>query len=300
MNLKEEMKAMSQQVDAALAQWLPDSDVFPAVIHDAMRYSVFAGGKKLRPVLVLAACHAVGGVQEEVLPAAAALEMIHTYSLIHDDLPAMDDDDLRRGRPTNHKVYGEAVAVLAGDALLTRAFGVLAEAGMASARRDPARAALYLQVAQEVAEASGTLGMIGGQVVDMESEDKQIDMEIMEYIHRHKTGALIRVSLRVGALLGGGSAEQLAALTTYGEHLGLAFQITDDLLDIQGDEAKLGKPVGSDEKNQKSTYPSLLGIDGARQAAEQAMADALAALESFDEGAQVLRELARYLLVREN
>ncbi|WP_328597350.1 polyprenyl synthetase family protein [Heliobacterium mobile] len=296
MNLKAEMKLMIQQVDEALGRYLPSEETYPTVIHKAMRYSIFAGGKRLRPILVLAGCRAVGGDEEKVLSAACALEMIHTYSLIHDDLPAMDDDDLRRGMPTNHKVFGEATAVLAGDALLTRAFGLVAEEALREGH-EPAR---VLQVIAELAEASGTMGMIGGQVVDMESENRQIDLSTMEYIHRHKTGALIRSSLRIGAILGGGTDEEIRALSEYGDYLGLAFQITDDLLDIQGDQEKIGKPVGSDEKNNKATYPSLLGIEKAQEEARRVVQAAQESLQMFGEMADILRELAKYLLVREN
>ncbi|WP_341479078.1 polyprenyl synthetase family protein [Heliobacterium chlorum] len=296
MNLKAEMKLMIQQVDEALGRYLPSEETYPAVIHKAMRYSIFAGGKRLRPILVLAGCRAVGGDEEKVLSAACALEMIHTYSLIHDDLPAMDDDDLRRGMPTNHKVFGEATAVLAGDALLTRAFGLVAEEALREGH-EPAR---VLQVIAELAEASGTMGMIGGQVVDMESENRQIDLSTMEYIHRHKTGALIRSSLRIGAILGGGTDEEIRALSEYGDYLGLAFQITDDLLDIQGDQEKIGKPVGSDEKNNKATYPSLLGIEKAQEEACRVVQAAQESLQMFEEKADILRELAKFLLVREN
>ncbi|MBC9784893.1 polyprenyl synthetase family protein [Heliobacterium chlorum] len=290
------MKLMIQQVDEALGRYLPSEETYPAVIHKAMRYSIFAGGKRLRPILVLAGCRAVGGDEEKVLSAACALEMIHTYSLIHDDLPAMDDDDLRRGMPTNHKVFGEATAVLAGDALLTRAFGLVAEEALREGH-EPAR---VLQVIAELAEASGTMGMIGGQVVDMESENRQIDLSTMEYIHRHKTGALIRSSLRIGAILGGGTDEEIRALSEYGDYLGLAFQITDDLLDIQGDQEKIGKPVGSDEKNNKATYPSLLGIEKAQEEACRVVQAAQESLQMFEEKADILRELAKFLLVREN
>ncbi|ABZ82912.1 geranylgeranyl pyrophosphate synthase [Heliomicrobium modesticaldum Ice1] len=296
MDLKAELKQLNMKIDAALSRYMPAEDVAPPVIHKAMRYSLFAGGKRLRPVLVLAGCRAVGGDEESVMAAACALEMIHTYSLIHDDLPAMDDDDLRRGMPTNHVVFGEATAILAGDGLLTRAFGVLAEEGLRCGRSP----ALVLQVIAELADAAGSMGMIGGQVMDMESENKQIDVATMAYIHAHKTGALIRASLRIGALLGGGSVEQVEALSRYGDHLGLAFQITDDLLDIQGDPEKIGKPVGSDVKNNKATYPALLGLEKARQEAERVVQAALDSLAGFDEKAELLRELAQYLLVREN
>ncbi|MDD2420820.1 MAG: polyprenyl synthetase family protein [Heliobacteriaceae bacterium] len=296
MNLKVELKTLAARVDAELVRWLLPADAFPPVIHQAMQYSVFAGGKRLRPVLALAACQAVGGEESRVMPAACALEMVHAYSLIHDDLPALDDDDFRRGQPTNHRVYGEAFAILAGDALLTRVFEILAIAGA----RNKEQAALYLQVIHELAGAAGTLGMIGGQVVDLESEQKEVDLATLEYIHQHKTGALIRASLRTGALLGGGTPAQVTALSCYGDSLGLAFQITDDLLDVQGDPAKLGKPVGSDAKNRKATYPALIGLKKAKEAAAEAVEAALACLTGFGTEADFLRALARYLLVREN
>ncbi|KAB2951721.1 polyprenyl synthetase family protein [Heliorestis acidaminivorans] len=293
---------MALQIDSALETSLPEEKAIPPVIHQSMRYSLFAGGKRLRPVLALAACRAVQGDDSKVMAAACALEMIHTYSLIHDDLPAMDDDDLRRGKPTNHIVYGEAMAILAGDGLLTRAFGLLAESAFAEVadQQETSLAQRYLQVMAEIAHASGSQGMIGGQVMDIEAEEQKIDLSTMEYIHQHKTGALIKTSLRAGAILGGGSEEEITALTSYGEYLGLAFQITDDLLDVQGDTAKLGKPVGSDEKNQKSTYPSLLGLEKAREAAETAVQSAVEALDNFGPEAELLRQLALYLLEREN
>lgn len=288
-----ELNRIISMVETALDSYLPGENVFPPSIHSSMRYSLFAGGKRLRPVLALGACQAVGGEESLALPVAGALEMIHTYSLIHDDLPAMDDDDLRRGRPTNHIVYGEALAILAGDGLLTRAFGLLAETGVKSSNGSH-----YLRIIQEIAHAAGSLGMVGGQVVDMASENAQIDFDTLKYIHEHKTGALITSSLRVGAMAAGCNEDQLQALTRYGSNLGLAFQITDDLLDIEGDPALLGKPVGSDQRNNKATYPSLLGMEGARQAAKEAVNDSVASLEPFGESAWLLKEIAIYLLER--
>jgi len=281
-------------VDAALGRLLPGEEVLPAVLHQAMRYSVFAGGKRLRPVLVMAACEAVGGTAERVLHAACALEMIHTYSLIHDDLPAMDDDDFRRGRPTNHKVYGEANAILAGDALLTEAFRLLADPE-ANRGNDPA---VVLRVIETVARCAGSQGMVGGQVVDMEAEGKPIDYATLQYIHTRKTGALFLASIQAGAWLGGGRDDQLAALTRYGETAGLAFQIADDILDIIGDQAVLGKDVGSDQARGKATYPALLGLSEARRRAEELRDLAVTALEPLGGAAEPLRALARYIVDR--
>ncbi|SHK06658.1 polyprenyl synthetase family protein [Desulforamulus aeronauticus] len=294
MNFKNELAAWSKLVDDALDRYLPKADEYPTTIHEAMRYSIFAGGKRLRPVLVLASTKAVGGSVEKALPVACALELIHTYSLIHDDLPAMDNDDFRRGRPTNHKVYGEAMAILAGDALLTLAFELIASSAAAFSLD---RVNL---VTLEIAQASGSRGLIGGQVVDMLSENQAITGDIMEYIHRHKTGALFRAAVRAGAILGGADAEQLTSLTNYSEQMGLAFQIKDDLLDIEGDEAKLGKPVGSDVKNQKSTYPSLYGLEEARRMADKAATDACAELKIFGPEAEFLRSLMHFIINRDH
>jgi geranylgeranyl diphosphate synthase type II len=293
-DLHDYLRERAALVEAALDRYLPGEDLLPAVLHQAMRYSVFAGGKRLRPTLVLAACEAVGGAPERVLHAACALEMIHTYSLIHDDLPAMDDDDFRRGRPTNHKVYGEANAILAGDALLTEAFRLLADPA-ANRDRD---LAVVLRVIETVARCAGSQGMVGGQVVDMEAEGKPIDYATLQYIHTRKTGALFLASIQAGAWLGGGSDDQLAALTRYGETAGLAFQIADDILDIIGDQAVLGKDVGSDQARGKATYPALLGLSEARRRAEELRDLALTALEPLGTRAEPLRALARYIVDR--
>lgn len=279
-------------IEQRLQELLPATDTYPPTIHQAMRYSVLAGGKRLRPVLVIAAAEAVGGKLEEVLDVACAIEMIHTYSLIHDDLPAMDNDDYRRGKPTSHKVYGEGTAILAGDALLTYAFEVMAAAKI----NDQGR---LLTVMREIAQAAGTLGMIGGQVVDLESAGKQIDHQGLEYIHRAKTGALFRASLRAGAILAGAAQEQLTCLTEYAEHFGLAFQITDDILDIVGDAQKIGKPVGSDMKNMKATYPSLFTLPVAKTMAEETIAKALVCLDKAGLHSPFLRALVQYLADRE-
>jgi geranylgeranyl diphosphate synthase type II len=294
LDLKAYLRERTALIDAALDRWLPRIDVLPPRLHQAMRYSVFAGGKRLRPVLIIAACEAVGGRPERILPAACAMEMIHTYSLIHDDLPAMDDDDFRRGRPTNHKVFGEANAILAGDALLTEAFRLLADAE-ANRGVDPA---VSLRVIETIARCAGSQGMIGGQVVDMESEGAPVDFATLQYIHTRKTGALFLASIQAGAWLGGGSDGQVAALTRYGEMAGLAFQIADDILDIVGDQQELGKDVGSDQARGKATYPALLGLSEARRRAEELRDLAIAALEPLGAAAEPLRAIARYIVDR--
>jgi geranylgeranyl diphosphate synthase type II len=292
MNFKEELKLKAALVDEALEGFLPPAETYPPLIHEAIRYSVMSGGKRLRPALVMASAEAVGGDPALVLPAACSLELIHSYSLVHDDLPAMDDDDFRRGRPTCHKVFGEAAAILAGDALLTLAFGVLAEC-------KGVRADSIARVLAEVAFAAGSRGLIGGQVVDTLSSDEEIDGRTLEYIHRHKTGALYRAAVRAGAILAGAADRQLTALTGYAEHLGLAFQIKDDILDIEGDEAVLGKPVGSDLKNKKATYPSLYGLAGSREKALREAQSAVAALTGFGEEADFLRKLVQFVIDRD-
>lgn len=294
MELKAYLQDRSSLVDQALDRWLPGEDTLPGSLHQSMRYSIFAGGKRLRPILMIAASEAVGGTARQVMHAACALEMIHTYSLVHDDLPAMDDDDFRRGRPTNHKAYGEATAILAGDALLTEAFRLLADAD-ANRLIAPATA---LRVIEIVARFAGSQGMVGGQIVDMDSEGKDIDFPTLEYIHTHKTGGLILASVQVGALLGGGDEEQIAALTRFGGAAGLAFQIADDILDVVGDQAELGKDVGSDQARGKATYPALLGLDEARQRANELCDIAVESLTPLGAAAETLQVLARYIVDR--
>ncbi|HTP66468.1 MAG TPA: farnesyl diphosphate synthase [Geobacteraceae bacterium] len=297
MDLKKYLKDRCQLVDEALARFLPPADELPVSVHKAMRYSVFAGGKRVRPILLLAACEAVGGSIEPAMPAACAMEMIHTYSLIHDDLPAMDDDDFRRGNPTNHKVFGEAIAILAGDALLTEAFILMSNpefVGKGDAER-------VLPVIREIAFCAGSCGMVGGQVVDMESEGKaDMDLATVQYIHTHKTGALIKASVKAGALLGGADEAGIAAMTRYGEAVGLAFQIADDILDIEGTTEEIGKDAGSDEARGKATYPAVMGLAEAKKRAAELVEMALEALAGFDEKAEPLREIARYVVARKS
>jgi len=297
MDLKLYLKEQCQRVDAALDLYLPKETELPHSLHKAMRYSVFAGGKRVRPVLMLAACQAVGGDMENTIPAACALEMIHTYSLIHDDLPAMDDDDFRRGNPTNHKVFGEAIAILAGDALLTEAFKLLSDPALIPNVSLEAR----LSVIREIAFCSGSYGMVGGQVVDMESEGKpDMDLPTVQYIHTHKTGALIKASVVAGALLGGADAERLASITRYGEAAGLAFQIADDILDIEGTTEEIGKDAGSDQARGKATYPAVMGLAAAKEEAQAMMDEAMNALKPFGAEADPLREIALYIVKRKN
>jgi geranylgeranyl diphosphate synthase type II len=272
------------KVEEALCASIGDGTI-PAPLAESMTYSLNAGGKRLRPILVIAGAEAVGGSADQVMPAAIALEMIHTFSLIHDDLPAMDDDSLRRGKPTNHKVYGEAMAILAGDGLLAEAFTVLSEAA-------------NVDVIRDVAWATGPRGMTGGQVIDMDSTGKAITETQLQELHQHKTGRLITVSVVSGARLAGANKDQLDALKTYGECIGLAFQIADDILDIEGDQAEIGKDVGSDTEQGKVTYPSLIGMEESKTKAKELIDQAIDALSIFDQKADPLREIARYVIER--
>ncbi|HLE40169.1 MAG TPA: farnesyl diphosphate synthase [Nitrospirota bacterium] len=296
MDIKAYLARKKDIIDKTLEKLVPPAKTFPPVIHEAMRYSLFAGGKRVRPVLAIAAAEAVGAATADLLPVAGALEIIHTYSLIHDDLPAMDDDDLRRGRPTCHKAYGEAIAILAGDGLLTMAFEVLSD----PRRLKSIQARTLVSMIREIAVASGVFGMVGGQVVDIQSENKEIDFPTLEYIHTHKTGALIRASVRVGALYAKAGKRQFAALTRYGEMAGLAFQIVDDILDVTGKQEELGKDIGSDLEKGKKTFPSFLGLEESRRRAEEVVGEALDALKGFGRKADPLRELAKYIINRVN
>ena len=287
------MAERARAVDEALGRFLPAESAPPETLHRAMRYSVFAGGKRLRPVLVIAGAEAVGGSTAAVMPTACAVEMIHTYSLIHDDLPAMDNDDFRRGMPTNHKVFGEALAILAGDALLTLAFRLLADNVPAASNGPRLRDVLV-----EIADAAGSPGMVGGQVADIECEGKPADAEIVDYIHTHKTAALIRASIRVGAILSGATPGQLDALGVVGGALGLAFQIMDDILDVTATTAELGKTAGKDQAQQKATYPAVHGIEASRHRAQALVAEAHAVLAPFGPRSQPLRELGTFMIER--
>ncbi|MBI1759967.1 MAG: polyprenyl synthetase family protein [Acidobacteria bacterium] len=294
MDVKEYFKIKAARVDEWLNRLLPSEQDAPAIIHEAMRYSVFAGGKRLRPILTIATGEMFGAAEEELLPAACVLEMIHTYSLIHDDLPAMDNDTLRRGRPTNHMVYGEALAILAGDALLTQAFLTLARTTAIPVERRG-------RLMSEVAEAAGTRGaLIGGQVLDLQFEGKSITGPELEVIHRSKTGALIRCAVRLGAILGGAHEADLTAVTQYSEKVGLAFQIADDVLDATSTSEELGKTAGKDAAVKKATYTSLYGIEGAKQRAQTLYQEALAALQSIDRQTPVLAALAQFIVERKS
>lgn len=295
MDLNQYLKERGELVDSRLKNAMPAESELPSSLHTAMRYSTFAGGKRIRPILLLAAFEVFGRDISIALPAACAIEMIHTYSLIHDDLPAMDNDDFRRGRPTNHKVYGEAIAILAGDALLTQAFILLSSPFLAA--NIPRER--ILAVIHEMAYCAGSRGMVGGQVVDMESEGKaDLDLPTVQYIHTHKTGALIKASVKCGALLGGAGERELAAMVRFGEAIGLAFQITDDILDIVGDSADMGKSAGSDQARGKATYPAVIGVEAARRRTAELLELALDSLAVFDETADPLRAIARFIISR--
>lgn len=284
------------RVREGLDRFTPLADAPPATLHQAMRYSLLAGGKRIRPLLCMAAAEAVGGSADSVLPTACALEMIHTFSLIHDDLPAIDNDDRRRGMPTSHKEFGEAMAILAGDALHTLAFSTIALHQRAAG---PDGAELVLRVVALIAESCGKAGMVGGQVDDLYYEGKPVDGEILRHIHERKTGALLNASLLSGAVLWGASPEEEAALQSFGREVGLAFQIVDDILDITGDDSTLGKPTGSDLKNDKATYPKVFGLEQSSELARAASERAIAALVNFDGGADPLRAFARYIVDRD-
>ena len=281
-------------VEEFLDSCVPSEEAAPETISRAVRYSLFAGGKRLRPILVLASAEAVGGLVEDALPAAAAFEMIHTYSLIHDDLPAMDNDSLRRGKPTSHVVFGDAIAILAGDALQTHAFRVLADG------ESPVAAERRLRAIALLADAAGASGMVGGQVADLEAEGQPVSSNGLEFIHRHKTGALIHAASKVGAVVGGGSDEHVAHLARYGENIGLAFQIIDDILDVTGSAETLGKSAGKDEKAGKATYPHVHGIKNAKERASELVTGALEELAPFGDRAEPLSRLAQRILDRKS
>ena len=291
-------------VDRALNSFLPKAEVYPQTIHEAMRYSVFAGGKRIRPLLMFFAAGLFTERWQSALPAACALELIHTYSLIHDDLPAMDDDDYRRGKPTSHRVFGEATAILAGDGLLTLAFALLSgkeyyKNEFSEAYFKEVTPEISLQVISELAEAAGSLGMIAGQILDLEAEGKTVELAMLDDINTRKTGALISASIRCGALLGKAQPEELRRLTDYAFLLGKGFQVVDDLLDVEGDEYKMGKQTGMDRERQKSTIVSLCGTEAAKKLRDNLYSNAIAELDLFSEKGDELRRLTRFIFYRD-
>jgi len=292
MNLKSYLKSRQKLIDRALDGYLPKEDVRPATIHKAMRYSLFAGGKRLRPILTLATAEACGGKIDDALPLACAMECIHTYSLVHDDLPSMDNDDLRRGRPTCHKVFGDGIAVLAGDALLTIAFEIVSHS------KPPHRYEPFTLL-REVAVAAGSRKLIAGQVADLEAEGKKVSLADLQYIHQNKTAAILTASVVLGAMSANATAKELAAVTKFGRALGLAFQVIDDILDVTQTSEKLGKSAGKDVAAQKATYPSVVGLEKSRAEAKRLTKQAHDALAIFGKKGDTLQALAGYLLKRE-
>lgn len=294
MSFKSSLKYRVDYIEKLLKEYMPEEKGYQKTIFEAMNYSLKAGGKRLRPILTLEACRIVGGNEEDVIPFAIAIEMIHTYSLIHDDLPALDNDDLRRGVPTNHKVYGDAMAILAGDGLLNYAFEIMLKSSIG--KENPAK---YLNAINEIAKSSGVYGMIGGQVVDIESEDKKIEMEKLDFIHLNKTAAIIVGCMRAGAIIGDATEKQLENITKYATNIGLSFQIADDILDITGDESKLGKKVGSDIDNNKSTYPSLIGLEKSKEIANDLINEAKTRISNIKGDTEFLNDLAEYIVARD-
>lgn len=285
-------EAVRALVDTALEEYFPAADTYPEILYQSMRYSLLAGGKRFRPVLTILAAGVFGAAPDSVLPCACGIEYIHTYSLIHDDLPAVDNDDLRRGLPTNHKKFGEDIAIMAGDALFAEAFSLISRLQTASDQRK------IIEVIREIAAASGPGGMVGGQVVDMASTGKPISLETLRFIHARKTGRLITAAARCGAILGGATDEELDAVTSYGTHLGLAFQITDDILDETGSVEELGKTPGQDQTLHKATYPALVGLDESRRLARAEAKAATAAVDKMSGNTGALRDLAEFVTER--
>ncbi|MFB3902933.1 MAG: polyprenyl synthetase family protein [Acidobacteriota bacterium] len=293
-NIEQYMRRQKELVDAHLDEILPRAGAYPEIIHEAMRYSVFAGGKRLRPLLALATGEALGGDHRRVLTLACALEMIHTYSLIHDDLPAMDNDDFRRGQPTAHKKFGEGLAILAGDGLLTLAFQVLTEIPMPAGQAE-----IKVKVIERIARAIGTsCGMLGGQVVDLTTEGKNFTREELDYIHSSKTGALIQASVESAALISDSPPDTIERIARFGARIGLAFQVVDDILDVEASSAELGKTAGKDRAGGKATYPALLGLEASKEIARKLVAEGADELDFLGEKAEVLKELARFISIR--
>jgi geranylgeranyl diphosphate synthase type II len=294
MNLKTYLAEKRNVIEKALREYTSEGEDNSAEIIKAMKYSLFAGGKRLRPILCIAGAEAVGGYTESLLPVACALELIHTYSLIHDDLPSMDNDDVRRGKPTNHKVFGEGMAVLAGDGLLTEAFYLMTKASI-SGLSSPG---VLPSVIGLIASAAGYRGMVGGQAMDILMEGKKVDSSIVEYIHTHKTGALISASVTSGTILGGGTDEEICSINSYGDNIGLAFQIADDILDIEGDSSLMGKNTGSDEERGKITFPTVFGLDRSKKMLNDLVKSAIEAISRFNGKADPLRKIAGYIIER--
>lgn len=296
MDFKDQIKEYSKMINIKLDELLPAEDGYAKSLYKSMRYSIFAGGKRLRPILALATCRLVGGNIEDVVEYACAIEMIHTFSLIHDDLPAIDDDDYRRGNLTNHKVFGEATAILAGDGLLNTASEIMIKTAMQKGEKE----IQYLEAMKEIVSATGVHGMIAGELVDIESEGRAIDEETLKYMYANKTGKFIIAPIKAGAIIGGGSGIEIEKLEQFAKCIGLAFQIRDDILDIIGDQEKLGKDIGSDEENEKSTYVSIYGIEESKRKVKELSDIAIESLSIFGEKAEFLVQLARYLVNRES
>ena len=295
MAFKEDLKTKSAYIEDLLKQYMPKEEGYQKTIFEAMNYSLSSGGKRPRPILTLESAKIIGGDVKEVIPLCVAIEMIHTYSLIHDDLPAMDNDDFRRGKPTNHKVFGDGMATLAGDALLNYAFEIMLKESLGKENSDVRLKAIY-----EIARGAGIYGMIGGQVVDIESENKSIEKEKLDFIHMNKTAAMIIGCMRAGAIMGNACEDDLQNITKYAKNIGLAFQIVDDILDIVGDEKALGKPVGSDIENHKSTYPSLIGLDESKKVATDLIKEAKDSIRKISGESRFLEDLADYIISRDH
>lgn len=292
MDFNVELKNKISYTDSKLDYFMPKENQYPEIISKSMRYSVFAGGKRLRPILLISACEALGGDREKAAPFACAIEMIHTYSLIHDDLPAMDNDDYRRGMPTNHKAFGENIAILAGDALLNHSFEIMTEASYNS------NDFKCVEAMRAIGKASGIRGMIGGQVIDVISDGKKINAKTLEFIHKNKTAAMIVGALTAGGILGGANETQVNRLAEAGERIGIAFQIQDDILDVTSTKEVLGKNVKSDEKNEKTTYVTMYGLEKSKEFVEQLSSEAVEILEQFSKNDRFLIDLTRYLIKR--
>ena len=294
MNCKQILEQKAKQIDEYLEQYLPLEKEYPSIIFEAMRYSVFAGGKRLRPVLLFSACEALDGDIKKAIPFACAIEMIHSYSLIHDDLPAMDNDDYRRGMLTSHKKFGEAIAILAGDGLLHHAFEIMSDACVKYCSNETVKAL------QAIAHGAGVFGMLSGQVTDVISEGKQIDEKTMYFIHKNKTAAMLQGALKAGTLLAGGTEQQVKMMEQAGEKIGVAFQIADDILDVTSTFQELGKPVHSDEKNEKNTFVTMYGIEASQKMVETLSEEAITIFQKFGKKADFLIELTQYLMKRKN